>query len=301
MGGAATRVVLHADDLGMSHGANAAFAELCAFGTITCGSVMAPCPWFAELAAMARDDPSLDVGVHLTLTSEMKGYRWRPLTRPPGAAGLTDGDGFFHPDVATVRARAGREAVEAELRAQIEAALGAGIDVTHLDDHMGAVLAPEFVATYVRVAADYRLPLVMCPALAAYGGPHNLRGVTEATFAPGVALARAAGFAIFDRIAETAWQVAVPPADAGRAMIESLAPGLTFLALHVTRPGEIEAIDAGFHAVRTGEYALFRSAAFRDWLHARGLELVGMRALRDELRARTNTEKGAGWTVSASA
>ena len=124
-------------------------------------------------------------GVHLTLTSEMKGYRWRPLTRPPAAAGLTDADGFFHPDVATVRARAAPEAVEAELRAQIEAALGAGIDVTHLDDHMGTVLAPEFVAIYVRVAADYRLPPVICPALAAYGGPHNLRGVTETSLRAG--------------------------------------------------------------------------------------------------------------------
>ena len=75
---------------------------------------------------------------------------------------------------------------------------------------MGTVLAPEFVAIYVRVAADYRLPLVICPALAAYGGPHNLRGVTETTFAPGVALARAAGFRIFDRIAETAWDSALP-------------------------------------------------------------------------------------------
>ena len=81
------RVVLHADDLGMSHGANAAFAELSRFGTITSGSVMVPCPWFAELAAMARDDPALDVGVHLTLTSEMQGYRWRPLTRPSAAGG----------------------------------------------------------------------------------------------------------------------------------------------------------------------------------------------------------------------
>ena len=67
-------------------------------------------------------------------------------------------------------------------------------------------------------------------------------------------------------------------------MIESLAPGLSFLALHVTRPGEIEAIDPGFTPIRTGEYALFRSSAFRDWLQAQGLELVGMRALRDELR-----------------
>jgi predicted glycoside hydrolase/deacetylase ChbG (UPF0249 family) len=288
------RVVLHADDLGMSHGANAAFAELSAFGTITSGSVMVPCPWFAELAAMARADPGLDVGVHLTLTSEMRGYRWRPLTRPSAAAGLTDRDGFFHPDTATVRARAAPEAVEAELRAQVDAALAAGIDVTHLDDHMGTVLAPEFAAAYVRVAAEYRLPPVICGALAAYGGPHNMGGIGETAFARGAALAQAAGFAVFDRIAETDWSGAGPPEAAARALVAGLGPGLGFAALHVTRPGEIDAIDPGAHAIRTGEYAVYRSAGFRDWLGRQGLELVGMRALREAYRG------GEEWSASAS-
>ena len=121
----------------------------------------------------------------------------------------------------------------------------------------------------------------------------------ERGFEPPVhALARAAGFKIFDRIAETAWDSALRPEDAGRAMIESLAPGLSFLALHVTRPGEIEAIDPSSHAIRTGEYALFRSSAFRVWLQAQSLELVGMRALRDEFRG---GGKGSGWNASASA
>ena len=151
----ARRVVLHADDLGMSHGANAAFAELSRFGTITSGSVMVPCPWFAELAAMARDDPALDVGVHLTLTSEMRGYRWRPLTRPSAAAGLTDRDGFLHPDVATVRARAAPEAVEAELGRRSRRRSAPASTSPHLDDHMGTVLAPEFVGVYLRIAADF--------------------------------------------------------------------------------------------------------------------------------------------------
>jgi predicted glycoside hydrolase/deacetylase ChbG (UPF0249 family) len=291
------RVVLHADDLGMSHGANAAFGELSAFGTITCGSVMVRCPWFPEVAAMARADATLDVGVHLTLTSEMPGYRWRPLTRPPAKAGLTDAEGFFHADTATVRARAAPDAVEAELRAQVEAALAAGIDVTHLDDHMGAVLAPEFIAVYLRLAADYRLPPVLPPTLAGYGGPHNLEGVAAADFAAGIGRARAAGFAVFDRIAETDWQPVLPPEAAGRALIEGLPPGLSFLALHVTRPGEIEAIDPGAHAIRRGEYALYRSEAFRDWLRGQGIEPVGMRWLRDRLRG----GEGTAWIGSASA
>jgi hypothetical protein len=294
------RVVIHADDLGMSHGANAAFVELWDLGTVTSGSVMVPCPWFPEMAALARGTPALDLGVHLTLTSEMKGYRWRPLTRPPALAGLTDADGFFHPDVATLRARAEPEVVAAELRAQIDAALAAGIEVTHLDDHMGAVLAPEFAETYAAIAADYRLPPLFCPTLGTYGGQHNIRGITDDAFAPGVAAARRLGFPIFDRIIETDWRPTSEADLAYRGMFDGLAPGLTFLALHFTRPGEIEAIDPGFHHIRTAEYALFRSPGFAEWLARHEVTLTGMRALRDDWRAHQG-DRRKEWTASASA
>ena len=122
------RVVIHEDDVGMSHGANTAFVELSKLGTCSSGSVMVPCPWFPEAAAIAVDDPSLDLGVHLTLTSEQTPYRWRPLTAPPRSAGLTDELGYFWPDVPT-RAQGGRRRRwRAELRAQIDYALAAGID-----------------------------------------------------------------------------------------------------------------------------------------------------------------------------
>lgn len=294
------RVVIHADDLGMSHGANAAFAELWELGTVTSGSVMVPCPWFSELADMARAHPAMDIGVHLTLTSEMKGYRWRPLTKAPASAGLTDAEGFFHPDVPTLRARAAPAAVEAELRAQVEAALAAGIDVTHLDDHMGAVLAPEFAEIYVRLAVDYRLPPLFCGTLDAYGGQHNMTGITARTFAPGVEMARAMGFQVFDRIVETDWHPTALPDVTYRAMLDALGEGLTFLALHFTKPGEIEVIDPGFHHIRTAEYALFRSPGFAGWLARRNVTRIGMRPLREAWRAKI-IDRGTAWTASASA
>ena len=68
------RIVLHQDDVGMCHGANVAFRELSALGSITSGSVMVPCPWFREAAQMAANE-SLDLGVHLTLTAEKEFYR----------------------------------------------------------------------------------------------------------------------------------------------------------------------------------------------------------------------------------
>ena len=77
---------------------------------------MVPCPWFLELAEAASADPSLDVGVHLTLNAEKQYYKWGPLTAPSRTSGLVDDLGYFHPDVATTRRKARPDAVEAELR-----------------------------------------------------------------------------------------------------------------------------------------------------------------------------------------
>src|SRR3954465_15786085 len=87
-------LILHVDDLAMCHGANHAYLEFAAAGLVTCGSVMVPCPWFREIAEAAAD-PKLDLGVHLTLTSEWPHYRWRPLSTTSRASGLIDDDGYF--------------------------------------------------------------------------------------------------------------------------------------------------------------------------------------------------------------
>jgi predicted glycoside hydrolase/deacetylase ChbG (UPF0249 family) len=167
-------VVIHEDDVAMTHGANVAFAELSAIGTCSAGSVMVPCPWFPEAAEMAATHGTLDVGVHLTLTSEKEPYRWRPLMAPPRSAGLTDDLGYFWTDVPSVRRSAVPEAVETELRAQIDAALAAGIDVTHLDAHMGAVNMPEFVDIYLRLGRDYKVPILLVRDIVRFYPTHTL-------------------------------------------------------------------------------------------------------------------------------
>lgn len=289
------QMVIHADDLGMSHGANTAFAELFGFGTCSSGSVMVPCPWFSELVTMARAMPSLDVGVHLTLTSELPGYRWRPLTRPSVSAGLTDTDGFFYPDTATVRARADRDAVRRELAAQIDIACATGIEITHIDDHMGAPLAPEFVDLSIDIAIERRLPLLLCPSLSAYGGPHNLSGADDTRFRAEIKRASALGLPAFDRILETDWSRTGPAGPAYREIIGNLGRGLTFLALHFASPGDIEAIDPSGHRLRIEEYVLFGSLDFRNWLREQEIEIVGMRSLRDNW----TRQGGRRWSVSA--
>jgi predicted glycoside hydrolase/deacetylase ChbG (UPF0249 family) len=97
-------VILHVDDLAMCHGANRAYLELARAGHVTCGSVMVPCPWFREIAEVAAADPGIDLGIHLTLTSEWAQYRWRPISTTSRASGLIDGDGYFWRDVKSLRA-----------------------------------------------------------------------------------------------------------------------------------------------------------------------------------------------------
>ena len=72
--------ILNVDDLGATHGANQAYLDLARRRLVTSGSVMAPGPWFREIAEAAIADPSLDLGVHLTLTSEWRHYRWAPIS-----------------------------------------------------------------------------------------------------------------------------------------------------------------------------------------------------------------------------
>lgn len=198
-------LVIHEDDVGMTHGANVAFRELCARGVVSSGSVMAPCPWFPEALALAAENPTLDVGVHLTLNSEKRPMKWRPLTRPPPSAGLVDEFGYFWPDVRSVRRHAHPDAVESELRAQVDALIRGGVDVTHLDAHMGAAAAPQFLPIYQRLGEDYDLPVVLMRRVEG-GNPRPAgRPATSPEFDRAVEAAAARGDPVFDLFFETPW------------------------------------------------------------------------------------------------
>jgi YdjC-like protein len=285
--GPEARLVLpHQDDVGMCHGANQAFARLAGGGFITSGSVMVPCPWFRELAELAAARPELDIGVHLTLTSEWRHYRWRPLTGASQASGLVDGDGFMWPKVKPLRERAAPDAVEAELRAQIDAALSAGIDVTHLDAHMGAAMAPEFAEIYVRLGRAYELPVLFTRSFGSYGCASTFGPVDPAPLDRRAAEMERAGLPLFDAFHETPWVPSSESTATYRRLIEGVGPGLTFLALHCNAPGDIEIIDPERAHCRTDEYALFQDERFLAWFAGLGLERIGFREIRTALRRR---------------
>jgi predicted glycoside hydrolase/deacetylase ChbG (UPF0249 family) len=283
-------VILHADDVGMCHGANTAFVTLFRRGALTCGSVMVPCPWFPEIAQIAAEDPTLDLGVHLTLTSEWPGYRWGPLTRPSPSSGLVDDDGYFHRTVAALAAGVEPEAAEAEMRAQIDRALAFGMDISHLDTHMGAAVSPPLVETYCRVGADYRLPVVLPRE-----GQHYL---SVLKFDPGalavwhetVARLDAERVPLVDHFRMTPGVPSEQSAAAYRALVESLPPGLTFVALHPNAPGDIETIVAPRAHFRTDEYRLLGNGCLAEWLDTAGVQTLGMLPLRELYRQQSGSE-----------
>jgi predicted glycoside hydrolase/deacetylase ChbG (UPF0249 family) len=269
-------LIINVDDLGGSHGANLAFVELWDMGLATSGSVMVPCPWFPEIAEIARRRPELGLGVHLTLTSEWSTFRWRPLTGVKDN-GLCDADGYFWARVADAR-RAEPKAVEAELRAQIETALAAGIDVTHLDSHMGTVWQPEFLEIFVRLGREYRLPIGLTRDMARMGADEaQLQAALDGLATVGQP----------DLLTYITTPFSQPTAeeDRYRELFAGAKPGLNFGAFHFTRPADMEFFSPDIK-LRTTEYDLFRSGTAKRLLDEAGIELAGMREYRDALRSR---------------
>ena len=265
-------VVPHVDDLGASHGANSAFLDLAARGLVTCGSVMVPGPWFREIADAASADPSLDIGVHLTLTSEWDACRWAPISTTSAASGLIDRDGYFWRDVESLRRHMVPEAAEAELRAQIERAIAAGIRPTHIDAHMAAAMLPELLDLHVRLGREYGLVPVL---------PRSIEWAPDpAVYRATVAVLDRAGAPVFDHCRSTLAVDRTSLADRWRALIADLPPGVTHLALHCTAPGDFESMAPAHAAWRIAEYDLFSSGLIQDLCAAADVSVIGMRAVQ---------------------
>ncbi len=156
--------VIHADDIGMSQSTLPAIEDLFDDGLVSSAAVMVPCSWFPGAAAYARTHPEADLGVHLALNSEWETYRWGPLSSVDQKSGLIDTDGYFYDNTEATQAHADLGAVQLELRAQIQRAVEAGIDPTHVDTHMFCLGHPRFLETYLQAGFDAEtLPIIFRP------------------------------------------------------------------------------------------------------------------------------------------
>jgi hypothetical protein len=265
-GADAKLVIVNCDDLGSSRSANVAIYEALRDGLATSSTLMVPCPWARDAAAMYRGE---DVGVHLTLNSEWDTYRWGPITHSPS---LLDGDGGFPRTVEDVWDHADLDEVRKECRAQIERAIYWGFDVSHLDAHMGTLqLRAEFFDVYLEMAIDFRLPLRMAGARAErlVGFPYRQLAAAEGVVYPDhfvhtrVGSRRAIEKALFD-----------------------LRTGVTEVYLHpALDTDELRASHPDWPNRVEDHAMLTRDPAFADLIERAGAHLIGFRDLRDLQRS----------------
>lgn len=152
-------ILIRCDDIGMCHSVNMAAKQVLETGIPVSMSVMVPCPWFSEAAAMLKQYKNVSVGIHLTLNSEWKNYRWGPVLGSKAVPSLVDSVGDFFPSRSRLFANNPSLAeIEAELRAQIQKALNSGLKIDYLDHHMGAaVQTPETRAIVEKLAKEFNL------------------------------------------------------------------------------------------------------------------------------------------------
>jgi len=152
-------ILLHMDDAGMCPEANAAVESYIENGHLTSAAVMMPCPNAEAMIKWANVHTTADIGLHLTLTSEWKTYRWGPVSDPTKVPGLVDPDGKFYHEVPDVVTHASAKEVETEIRAQIEKSIALGHRPTHIDTHMGTLYgSAEYVKVFLKIAEEYLIP-----------------------------------------------------------------------------------------------------------------------------------------------
>lgn len=261
-------LIVNCDDLGSSHAANVAIERSIRDGAATSATLMVPCPWAREGAELAR---SLPVGVHLTLTCEYPFYRWRSLT---GGKTLHDKEGFLPRTAAEVWMQADLAEVEAECRAQVNQAIAWGVDVTHLDAHMGTMqINPLYFEIYVNLATAFRLPLRMVSERQEKQLGFECRGK-----------AARAGVLYTDNFISPRW--GTPARETLIASLKDLRPGVSEIYLHPVEDGnELRGYDLEAASLRADDYACLTDANVKALRDRNAIVPLSFRPLRDLMRA----------------
>lgn len=277
-------VIIHTDDIGMCHASLQAFKDLWEFGIITSGATMVPCPWFPAVARMCREDPEIDMGVHATLNAEWESYRWGPLSTRNPESGLLDADGYFHQWHQAVYDHARLESVEKEVNAQIERALTAGIDVTHVDSHMGTIMNAKFIQSYIQAAASRLLPS-MLPRMDAQGlDIMGLSADEKQRYEPMMRQFEEMGIPMMDGLIGMPLDQPDGQMEIAKDLLGNLPVGITHFIFHPSiDTAELRSIAPDWES-RVSNYSTFMSDELKKFIEGEDIHLIGYRQIRDAMR-----------------
>ena len=270
-------LIVHADDLGLSHSENVASIYAMEKGVVSSASIMVPCPWFSEIAAYAKANPNTDLGLHMTLNSEWKSYKWRPVAPHDEVSSLLDEYGYLNETVEAFLKNAKLEEVEKELRSQIERAKQFGVDPTHLDAHMGAAFSTaKFLEVLIKLGHEYKIPVLISKDFSRALNIDYTAFVTDKDV-------------IVDRV------IIASGRDYHAGMesfytqqLQSLQPGLTVLLLHAAYDNDemkaitVDHVDYGA-AWRQQDFNFFTSDKCKKLIADGKIKLVTWKEIRDKI------------------
>lgn len=282
------------DDAGMSLSSDRGIEKVFENGVANSTSVMMPCPWVPQMVRYIEAHPGIDAGLHLTLTSEWKDYRWGPLAGAATVPGLTDSTGSMWSDVPDVVKHASAEEIDKEIRAQLSRAQNMGFRPTHLDSHMGTLFASDaFLQKYIQLGIEKQIPVMFPGGHDSYisnemnmvsknlqyfqhlgkmiwdGGLPVLDDLMNSSYEwnPPAAIVK-------NDVALTKWRVALYE----KAMLQ-LKPGVTMVIMHCTNPSSIfyEISDSGDK--RKADMLAMLAPGFKKFLKDNGFILTTWREL----------------------
>jgi hypothetical protein len=276
-------VIIHTDDIGMCHASIQAFTELAEFGLISSGAAMVPCSWFPKVASYCHQTTKVDMGVHLTLTSEWDAYRWSPISTRDRNSGLIDAEGYLFRTSEEAQSAGDPDAVKLELHSQLEKATSAGIEVTHLDTHMNTIAHPKFISSYVQLAIENKVPFLF-PRL-------DKDGFRQLELEEDVALMAAnfvnvledQGVPLVDHASGLTLSDPKNRLEQAKLKLRSLPTGITHFIIHpsIDTP-ELRAITPDWEC-RVADYHTFMDDDLRIYIRNIGLQIIGYRLLKELL------------------
>ncbi len=272
-------LLIHADDVGLCHSVNVATIRAMEKGVVTCASIMVPCPWMPEIAEYCRNHPEADFGLHLTMTSEWRNYRWPTVTPIPEVPGLIDKDGFIHSDENQTAQFASAAEVEKEIKAQVARAAHFGIKPTHVDSHMGTLFIGKFYPTYVRVAKEVGfMPMILFPTV------DRIKQATEEFKFDALKSykeLKKQNYVFLDYLKEGAEGDSLETRRAHYYnAFRNLKPGVTEFIVHLALDDDEFKHISGAWQYRYNEYLIMTDPETRKLIDSLGIKLIGYKDLR---------------------